>query len=524
MVSLAVVSGAGIGMSSLLFIAKLLVEDQLLLGLIVFAASAGSVAVAQASRLIIGAYSGALLVIADVGWLRLYPQHALPMLAMDMLYMGLLIGVAGESERMLRRSIAVRRERDQMVRKLEHSHTEVTQAMRLAEDLAAARSRVLAAASHDLRQPLHALSLYSAILNAEPSPETLREVSTKIDEIVHTLGSLVHGLLDLSQLSMGHYVAITKTFPLDLLVSSVCSEYTSVSQQNCLSLKIDTLPLAVHADPLAISRILRNLVDNAFKYTQQGGVTVSLRRDSSEAVLAVLDTGVGIPESEHARIFEEFYQLRNPGRDRVRGVGLGLAIVKRLAELIGARIVLRSREGEGTTIELRIPGIVELPSGNSDASPGADGNAVAARGHLTVFVVDDEVDIVQGARALLELWGYQVRTATGSEELASLFVKYGRPDLLIVDLRLRDDENGIALAERMRRMHGTFAVLVVTGETSSSALADAKQSGYGIVHKPISAPMLRQRIEEALVASAQPQRVADAADSASDAATPIGID
>ena len=414
--------------------------------------------------------------------------------------MGLLIAVAGESEHLLRRTIAARRERDEMVQRLERSHAEVTQAVRLAEDSAAARSRVLAAASHDLRQPLHALSLYSAILNAEPAPEALREVSTKIDEIVHTLGSLVHGLLDLSQLSMGHYVPMTKTFRLDLLVSSICSEYSAVSRQSGMSFKIDAAPIAICADSLAISRMLRNLVDNAFKYTQQGGVTVSLRREAGEAVLAVRDTGRGIPESEHARVFEEFYQLRNPGRDRVRGVGLGLAIVKRLADLMDARIVLRSQEGVGTTIELRLNGMAELSSGAGDATPGAD--ASTAPGHRSVYVVDDEADIVHGARTLLELWGYRVRTASGSDELAALFINEGPPDLLIVDLRLRDDEHGLALAARMRRLHGAFAVLVVTGETSSSVLADAKQSGYGIVHKPISAPLLRQRMDEAFAASA----------------------
>ena len=419
---------------------------------------------------------------------------------MDVLYMGLLIAVAGESEHLLRRTIAARRERDEMVQRLERSHAEVTQAVRLAEDSAAARSRVLAAASHDLRQPLHALSLYSAILNAEPAPEALREVSTKIDEIVHTLGSLVHGLLDLSQLSMGHYVPMTKTFRLDLLVSSICSEYSAVSRQSGMSFKIDAAPIAICADSLAISRMLRNLVDNAFKYTQQGGVTVSLRREAGEAVLAVRDTGRGIPESEHARVFEEFYQLRNPGRDRVRGVGLGLAIVKRLADLMDARIVLRSQEGVGTTIELRLNGMAELSSGAGDATPGAD--ASTAPGHRSVYVVDDEADIVHGARTLLELWGYRVRTASGSDELAALFINEGPPDLLIVDLRLRDDEHGLALAARMRRLQGAFAVLVVTGETSSSVLADAKQSGYGIVHKPISAPLLRQRMDEAFAASA----------------------
>jgi signal transduction histidine kinase/FixJ family two-component response regulator len=524
MVSLAIVSGAGIGMSSLLFVPVLMVEDQLLLGLIVFAASAGSVAVAQASRLIIAAYSSALLVTADIGWLRLYPHHALPMIVLDVLYLGLLIAVASESKRLLRRSIAVRRERDQMVRRLEQSNVEVLQAVRRAEDAAMARSRVLAAASHDLRQPLHALSLYSAILNAEPEPEALREVSSKIDEIVHTLGSLVHGLLDLSQLSTGHYVPQIRTFRLDLMVSSICSEYASISQQSGLDLTIDTLPLAVHADPLAISRILRNLVDNAFKYTQQGSVTVSLRREGSEAVLGVRDTGAGIPESEHARIFEEFYQLRNPGRDRVRGVGLGLAIVKRLADLIGAGIALRSREGEGTMLELRIAGVAdELPSGNIEVSPGVDNSGAVARGNRTVYVVDDEQDIVQGARTLLELWGYQVHTTTGSEDLASLFVDLGPPDLLMVDLRLRNDEHGLALATRMRQRYGAFAVIVVTGETSSSSLAQAKQSGYGILHKPISAPLLRQRIEEALAASAPTHRVA-AADGESDAATTLGSD
>lgn len=501
MVVLAGLSGASVGMTSVLFGTKLPVEGQVLLALVLFATSAASVATAQASRLINGALSGAMLTVAAAGWVPTYPQHALPMVVLAALYVWLLTAVAGESERMLRRSIAVRRERDQMVRKLEHGNALTLQAVQRAEDAAAVRSRVLAAASHDLRQPVHALSLYSAILNARPTPETLDEVSTKIDQIVHSLGALLDGLLDLSQLSSGHYVPTTRTFQLDAVLSAICAEYRSVAQAKGLHFDVDTVPLTVHSDPLALARILRNLVDNALKYTPQGGVTVALRREADEAVIRVSDTGQGIAAVEHERIFEEFYQLANPGRDRMRGVGLGLAIVQRLVNLIGARIALRSNEGEGTTFEVRIPGADQLPHTETVVVPRPQG---ATSLEACVYLVDDEIDILNSASALLEAWGFQVRTATGMQETQTLFELHGVPDLLIVDLRLREQEHGLALASRMRETYGAFPVLVVTGETSSAALLAAKLSGYGLLHKPVAADVLRERIDDALAGRSRP--------------------
>ena len=214
---------------------------------------------------------------------------------------------------------------------------------------AQARARVLAAASHDLRQPLHALSVYSAVLASKPAPDLLNEVSANIDQIVRSLGNLLNGLLDLSRLSAGYYVPEHQEVDLERLIAGVCNEFQHPAGQKSLAVIQELDPVRVLGDPVAIGRITRNLIDNAIKYTEQGNVRVALHTelagDASLAVLTVTDTGKGIPASEHSRIFEEFYQLDNPGRDRSRGVGLGLAIVQRLCELIGAQISVVSVVG-----------------------------------------------------------------------------------------------------------------------------------------------------------------------------------
>jgi signal transduction histidine kinase/ActR/RegA family two-component response regulator len=498
-VVLAGLAGTAIAVGAVMFLPKLPLLHQALLGAILLAIPAAGVSVSQSSRYVLGAYSICILLPASITWGLLHPSQFLGVAALTTLLWLVLILVAADGDKLLLRSVVIRHERDQLVRDLEQRNDDVRGAMALAEQSARARARVLAAASHDLRQPLHALSVYSAVLAAHPAPETLSEVSQNIDQIVRSLGSLLNGLLDLSRLSAGYYVPEQQSLSLERLVADVCAEYQRPAAQKGLMLRSNLSPIRMMGDALAISRIVRNLIDNALKYTESGEVRVAThlehRGEASFAVLSVTDTGKGIPAEEQSRIFEEFYQLDNPGRDRSKGVGLGLAIVQRLCELIGATVVVESVVGEGTCFRVSMPAIL------AEALPfeGPPTSVVeVSLEHKRVYVVDDELDIRKSMRSLLGVWGVSVMTAESPSAADLLFEQHGPPDLMIVDLRLGEEEHGARVADRLQQTYGQFPVLIITGETSSEALRQANEHSYTLLQKPIAPEVLRRAITAAV--------------------------
>ena len=505
-VILAAVAGAGIAVGAVLFLPKIPIWDQALFAATLLAIPSAGVAVSQSSRYIVAAYSVAILGPAGAVWCALYPSVALGGAALVGLMLTVLILVAADGEKLLRRSVNIRHERDRLVRDLEQRNadvrsamTEVQSAMAQAEQSAQARARVLAAASHDLRQPLHALSVYSAVLASKPAPALLNEVSGNIDQIVRSLGNLLNGLLDLSRLSAGYYVPEHQEIDLERLIAGAASEFQHPAAQKSLALLQDLSPVRVLSDPVAIGRIARNLIDNAIKYTDQGSVRVALSVDSSDgeplALLTVTDSGKGIPASEQERIFEEFYQLDNPGRDRSRGVGLGLAIVQRLCELIGASIRVESVLGEGTRFLVSIPALRGVATCADISVPQPVQTGLEGK---RVYVIDDEIDIRKSMRMLLDVWGVEVTTGDSSTAAEQIFTEQGAPDLLIVDLRLGETEHGAQLADRLRHRYGAFPVVIITGETASEALRQANQSGYAPLQKPIDGELLRRTILAAI--------------------------
>jgi signal transduction histidine kinase/CheY-like chemotaxis protein len=495
----AAIAGGAIGGGAVIFLPRLPILHQALFGAVLFAIPAAGVAVSQSSRYIIAAYALSILLPASIRWGILHPSQAWGLAALTLLFCSVLILVAADGDKLLLRSVMIRHERDRLVRDLEQRNADVQSAMSQAEQSAQARARVLAAASHDLRQPLHALSVYSAVLAANPSPEALRELSGNIDIIVRSLGSLLNGLLDLSRLSAGYYVPERRSLALDRLVRDVCAELQPSAAHKGLELVAALAPVFLLGDPVAIGRIARNLIDNAIKYTDRGEITVTTACETVDgapmAVLSVQDTGKGIPASDQIRIFEEFYQLDNPGRDRSKGVGLGLAIVQRLCELIGAEVRVSSEVGRGTCFRVAMPGGAGaslMPE--TTPSPVAE---VALTGRR-VYVVDDEVDILRSMRVLFNLWGVEIVTADSPQMADAVFAEHGPPDLMIVDLRLREEEHGAQLAERLEQAYGPFPVLIITGETSSEALRRANERGYTLLQKPIAPEVLRQAMVSAM--------------------------
>jgi len=495
-VVLAGAAGASVGVGAIAFMPLLPMDDQALLGAILFAMPAAGVAVSQSSRYIVAAYALAMLVPASWAWMTHHDSQAVAVFALTLLYCSLIITVAADGEKLLLRSVLIRHQRDVLVRDLETRNAQVKAAMDEAEQSARARERVLAAASHDLRQPLHALSIYSAVLSADPSTETQREVAANVGQVVRSLGGILDGMLDLSRFSSGKYIADPRPVALHEIVESVCAEYQIVAKTRGLDLSWTLQQIDAVTDPLAVSRIVRNLVDNALKYTDRGQVRISLflegAREDRVAVIKVADTGRGIPEEEHDRIFEEFYQVSNPGRDRTLGVGLGLAIVRRLCDIAGARISLRSRPGEGSDFFVRIKaGQVSAPSGGGD--PAIESIELPGAGY--VLMLDDEVDVLKSMSRLMEVWGIPAVAANSLDEAERLFDTHGCPDLLLTDLRLGVAEDGAAFARRMQTRFGPFPVLVLTGEVSAAASRRLETLEYPTLRKPIEVETLKVRIK-----------------------------
>ena len=256
--------------------------------------------------------------------------------------------------------------------------------------------------------------------------------------------------------------------------------------------------MAWTGDVVSFSRIVRNLMDNAIKYTARGQVSLRLARDGDVAVLEVEDSGEGIDPDALPRIFEEFFQVGNEGRDRHRGIGLGLAIVHRLVELGGGEISVRSQPAAGSRFTVRMPGAAEGDPALAVADSDRGGDTGAPALDARVYIVDDEADILRGVSMLLRSWGCRSFAAAGVEEAVSLFASNGRPDLMIVDLRLAGPENGVDLVQRLQATYGDFPVLVATGETVSGALRGAREAGWPLLHKPIAGETLREAVQSLL--------------------------
>ncbi len=502
-VVLAALAGGAVGLGAWAFLPRLPVERQAVLGIVLFGMPSAGVAVAVASREILLAYAVCILVPAACTWTFLHPSEA-GVLPLTAVYLGFLAVITSDGQRLLMRSVAIRMQRDGMIKALESSNAEVREAMQRAQDAAQARARVLAAASHDLRQPLHALSVYVALLRTHPDSRTMDDVGNNVEQIVRSLGQLLNGLLDLSRVSSGAQQSPLEVVNLDELVAQICREFDAAARAKGLALVRDCSPLRARTDPLAVARILRNLLDNAVKYTDSGEIRVIVRGVSGEgrhASISVVDSGRGIDPMHLPHIFEEFYQADNPGRDRSRGVGLGLAIVQRLAEGMGASVEVESTPGRGSLFRVVLPVAVASERVSDEAhepacaAPG-DG-PVLARG-LRVYVVDDEAAILDGLSALLRAWGAAPQTAIDGRRLEALFERHGPPDLLIIDLRLGGPEHGGALATRMRALHGDFAVLVLTGESAGVAQKQAGEAGFLVLQKPVADRRLRQAIADAL--------------------------
>jgi signal transduction histidine kinase/CheY-like chemotaxis protein len=367
----------------------------------------------------------------------------------------------------------------------------------IAEDANVAKSKFLAAASHDLRQPLHALNLLIEALKTSRADRDRAAIYPRVEQSLEALGKLFNALLDISKLDAAAVTPEPEDFRLGGLLGRCVREHEAEARRKGLRLRCRGCDARVHSDPLSLERVVRNLLSNAIRYTERGGVLIACRQRRDGVLLQVWDTGIGIPEERNAEVFEEFRQIDNPHRDRSRGLGLGLAIVRRLCALLGLPLTLRSRLGRGTVVSVLLPRATRRQE--TAASPPSPSPVWDMRSRI-VLVIDDERDVVQATAVLLERWGCKVLTAQSGEQAQALLRGAGLvPDIILSDLRLRDEETGIeAIAAVRAALRQPVPAVLLTGDTAPERIRLARESGYRLLHKPLQPGRLRAALQRAI--------------------------
>ena len=386
--------------------------------------------------------------------------------------------------------------RDELERQVET----VTQALRLkkeqAESATLAKSRFLAAASHDLRQPSHALGMFVARLGQLPMDAQMRELVDNLEISVQAMQDLLDGLLDLSRLDSGNIQVRISSVDLNELLSSVRSSLSSMAEAKGLRLRIRPTRLWAFSDAALLQRMLVNLVINAIRYTELGTVLVACRPDAQGrgVRIEVWDSGIGIPAEHHEDIFKEFYQLSNRSGDRNFGMGLGLNIVQRSAALLGHRIALRSQVGCGTRFALMMesaPRLLPMAQGSEQAPTAQPGDI----GGMQVLLIEDNDNAREAVKGLLESWGCSVQVASSLAEARTHLSNAAIPDVILSDFHLGSTENGIQCIQALREMAGQpIPACLISGDTHDDFLTSVVAADLPLLHKPVRPAKLRNML------------------------------
>jgi two-component system, sensor histidine kinase len=361
-----------------------------------------------------------------------------------------------------------------------------------------AKSRFLAVASHDLRQPLHALNLFAAQLGDQTDPAERARLVARIDAAIESMNELFNALLDISKLDAGVLAPDIAEFPVGHLLGRIETTFAAAAREKGLRLSVVPSRAWVRTDAILLERILLNLVSNAIRYTYRGGVVVGCRRRGDSVRIEVWDSGIGVAEDQQQSIFGEFYQVGVAASGERAGLGLGLSIVDGLCRLLGHPIALASRPGRGSRFAVSVPA---APARQRPAEPAVTLDVIAnpARDKLIV-VIDDDALVLDGMRGLLQGWGCRVVTADSSDAaLAGLASHQGQPSLVISDYFLANGTTGVDVIERLR---GAFAepipAVLISGDTTRERLRDADARGLPLLHKPVSPMALRSMINQLL--------------------------
>jgi len=433
---------------------------------------------------------------------RIYLLFTLCLLAVNLYY-------SRNTHRTLRESVRLRFENLALIGELKHERDRATEA-----DLA--KTRFLAAASHDLRQPVYALGLLTATLaglarRTDVPAAQAAHIAGRLDGTLDKIGTMLDGLLDASRLDAGLMPVRRQPLWLGAWLVEMGDEYAQLAREQGGQLRVHGADVWIDTDPALLHRIIDNLLSNALRYAPGARVLVGCRRRTGAVEIQVIDQGPGIPEAEQARIFDEFTQLPDARRPDGQGLGLGLAIVRRLAALLGHRVAVRSIPGRGTMFAVTVPLAAAMPTRRPDVVAGgvvsddviAMSAATQAQAQaIGIVLIDDDAGIRSALGGLLALWGHPVYAgATVDDVLAAHAAAAADAQapigLILADYRLGNGVTGIDAVAALRRTLGTDApAVLVTGDTAPDRLRALHASGLRVLHKPIAAERLRELIAE----------------------------
>ena len=373
---------------------------------------------------------------------------------------------------------------------------------RMAELASVAKSRFLAAASHDLRQPLQTLVLLEGLLAKAVEGEKAQQLVARFDATLSTMSAMLNTLLDINQIESGAVHAEMVDFPIDDLLDRLRDEFGYHAQAKGIALRGVPCGLSIRSDPRLLEQMIRNLLSNALKYTRQGKVLLGCRRHAGALSVEVWDTGVGIPAEELRSIFEEYYQIDNAARERSRGLGLGLAIVQRLGDLMGHQVRVRSRPGKGSVfaIDIALPPGDALPRPVADRGAGNGGIGEAVHGAGLTLVVDDDPEVCALLELLLKDEGHVTVTAHDGIAALELVARESlQPALILADYNLPKGMNGLQLVAALReRARRDIPVVILTGDISASTLRDVSLQHCVLLNKPVRLEELTRVIRRLL--------------------------
>lgn len=374
-----------------------------------------------------------------------------------------------------------------------------------------AKSRFLAAASHDLRQPLQTLSLLQGLLVRRNQDERSGELLARFETTLGAMSGMLNDLLDINQIETGVVKADIVDFGVQPLFTSLRNELTLVAQSQGLDFRVVDSSLFVRTDPLLLEQMLRNLIANAFKYTRTGKVLLGCRRRGNKASIEIWDTGIGIPEAELKSIFDEFHQIDNDARERSKGLGLGLSIVQRLSDLLGHRISVKSRPSKGSVFAIaldRLEGHGKAPMANRPAKSDTSVAKITRTGKI--LVVEDDAEIRTLLEQLLSDEGYTVSsTPDGPSALSYITSGLATPDLILTDYNLPGGMNGVEVVSEIRKsLKSDVPAIVLTGDISTKTLAHISSTNVIQLNKPITLKAVTTLIMRLLETKPAPEKPA----------------
>lgn len=503
--ALALFNGAWTGALPLLFFAALSVEARLALTvvtLLALTAGAATFASYRPGYLWVLAFSLPPLVWS---W-AVYGGERSWIVTVTLLVFGALMArLSRHLAEVFERSVVIRFEREQVVEQLRREKALTEAARQRAEEASRAKSRFLANASHDLRQPAHALGLFTGVLEDTAQTRQHREIARHIAAASRVLGDLLDNLLDISRLDAGIVSVSPQPVALKSLLERLAADTRRLATDRPIEVGVECDDLMVMLDPVLTERALRNLLDNALKFTTEGRIDLRARARGGQLALSVSDSGCGIAADQCDLIFEEFYQVGNAERDHRKGLGLGLSIVSRLVTLMGGRVRVDSTPGQGTTFTLELP-LQPVDTGD-DVGPGGLPQRLDLAG-WRVLVIDDEEMVRAGMRELLGSWGAEVDEAEGLAE-AEILLRQRQQALrlppqaspwrtCLCDLRLRQGEDGIVTARRLRERLPGLPIMLITGDTAPVRIEQATHSGLPLLHKPVAPAQLAQALRRVM--------------------------